>query len=224
MSNPHPITSHLKKQPAKWKHLPTKAIRVPEVFIEVIESYARKLDVGEGIEPVSPPNFSFPNTPVAPIWLGLKPSLAQLGWAILEGDERLSEPHLLDYGTIETDSKDPLAQRLAEIEKDLSDLLEQFRPARVALETPFLNTEYQGGRKLLQVLGAINATIYRYCHVLPVTIYTASWKSHLDSAKADRQEIAATVESLFNLPCLSLNASVDAIAIAYAGWCGVGNV
>ncbi len=221
MSNPNPVTHHLRKQPAKWLHIPTKVIRVPEIFVEAIESYAKKLDAGQEL-------MNFPPSPDHPpqsnTWFGLKPSISQLGWAVIEGDESLTEPHLLDYGTIETNAKDPLAQRLAEIEKDLSDLLEQFRPARVALETPFLNTEYPSGRKLLQVLGAINATIYRYCHVLPVTIYTASWKSHLDSARADREEIAGTVESLFNLPRLPLNASVDAIAIAYAGWCGVGSV
>lgn len=221
MPNPHPVTSHLRKQPPKWLHLPTKALRVPEMFVGEIEKYAKRLDAGESL-------IDCPPSTVRPtqinIWFGLKPSLAQLGWAIIEEDESLTEPHLLDYGTIETDSKDPLAKRLAEIERDLTDLLRQFCPEHVALETPFLNTEYPSGRKLLQVLGVVNATIFRCCHVLPVTLYSASWKSHLDSAKADREEIAATVESLFALTRLARDASVDAIAIAYAGCCGVGNV
>lgn len=218
MSNPHPLTTHLRKQPSFWQHLPTKAIRIPEVFAQAVINYARRLDAREESLSIPPE----PSLPCSPIWLGIKPSLSQLGWAVLEGGETLAEPRLLDYGTIETDSHDPLPQRLAEIAGDLTDLLRQFPPRHVALETPFLNTEYPNGRKLLQVLGVVNATIYHCCRFLPITVYTASWKSHLDSCQATRDDIAVTIESLFNLDHLSRDARVDAIAIAYAAWCGVG--
>lgn len=44
--NPNPKTDHLVKtqQAPKWNNLPTKAIRVPEIFLEEIESYGRSLD------------------------------------------------------------------------------------------------------------------------------------------------------------------------------------
>ncbi|GAX45764.1 UvrD/REP helicase [Tolypothrix sp. NIES-4075] len=44
--NPNPRTDHLVKtqQAPKWNNLPTKALRVPEIFLEEIESYARSLD------------------------------------------------------------------------------------------------------------------------------------------------------------------------------------
>ncbi|WP_066425116.1 UvrD-helicase domain-containing protein [Anabaena sp. 4-3] len=44
MPNYNPKTEHLIKQKAAWQHLPTKAIRVPEIFLEEIERYARWLD------------------------------------------------------------------------------------------------------------------------------------------------------------------------------------
>lgn len=47
MPNYAPKTEHLPKQKAAWQHLPTKAVRVPEVFLEEIERYARSLDQGE---------------------------------------------------------------------------------------------------------------------------------------------------------------------------------
>jgi crossover junction endodeoxyribonuclease RuvC len=89
---------------------------------------------------------------------------------------------------------------------------------------PFVNTEYPSGRKTLQALGAINAVVYRHCHVLPLSIYTPTWKGHLDSPRAERADIAAILESLFDLKHLPLNPAVDALALAYAAWCGVGQV
>ncbi|BDI20975.1 hypothetical protein ANSO36C_67770 (plasmid) [Nostoc cf. commune SO-36] len=46
MPNPHPKTEHLTKQKTTWNNLPTKAVRVPEIFLEEIEGYARSLDNG----------------------------------------------------------------------------------------------------------------------------------------------------------------------------------
>lgn len=44
MPNYHPKTEHLTKQKTTWNNLPTKAVRVPEIFLEEIEEYARSLD------------------------------------------------------------------------------------------------------------------------------------------------------------------------------------
>ncbi|MDV3002719.1 MAG: Crossover junction endodeoxyribonuclease RuvC (plasmid) [Chroococcopsis gigantea SAG 12.99] len=209
MANYRPKIDHLKKQKPKWKHLPTHAIRVPVVFSERIESFARELDN----KPEQPEKRS-------PIWMGIKPSISQLGWAFIEDTGR--EARLLDYGTSDTDPHQPLPQRLVEIEADLNELIDQFHPSHVALETPFINTSYPSGRKLLQVLGIVNAIIYRSCHCLPVNIYAPQWKSHIDSPRAERHEIAEIVQSLFDIPSLPMNSCVDAIAIAYAGYCGVG--
>lgn len=44
MPNYHPKTAQLPKQQPKWRHLPTKAIRVPEILLGDIEAYARRLD------------------------------------------------------------------------------------------------------------------------------------------------------------------------------------
>lgn len=44
MPNPHPKTEQFPKQKTKWNNLPTKATRVPEIFLEEIEKFARSLD------------------------------------------------------------------------------------------------------------------------------------------------------------------------------------
>lgn len=229
MPNPHPRLSNLNPQPPKWKHQPTGAIRIPEVFREAIADFARKLDNGESVSPE--PGAKIISRPSATVWLGIKPSISRLGWAVLEGDSDAAgtlrartEPNLVDYGTIVTAPEDPLPKRLAEIESDLMVLLEEFRPGRVGLEIPFINNEYPSGRKTLQALGVINSLIYRTCHFLPLNIHTAEWKSHLDSPRAERADIAAILECLFGLKHFPANAAADAAGIAYAAWCGLGSV
>jgi crossover junction endodeoxyribonuclease RuvC len=222
MPNPHPPLTNLRFQTPKWTHQPTLAIRVPEVFREEIAEFARKLDNGETTSP-EPTTKTIPS-PSPAVWLGIKPSISQLGWAVLEGDPDRPEPVLIDYGTIVTSAEDPLPKRLAEIESDLSALLEEFRPGRVAIETPFINSEYPSGRKTLQAIGVINAALYRVCRISPIALHTATWKSHLDSPRAERADIAAILENLFDLKHLPVNAAVDAAAIAYAARCGVGGV
>ncbi len=95
MANYRPKIDHLKKQQSKWKHKPTKAIRVPVVFSDRIESFARQLDN-------KPPQTE----KRSPIWMGIKPSISQLGWAFIEDTGR--EARLLDYGTSDTDPHQPL--------------------------------------------------------------------------------------------------------------------
>ncbi len=47
MPNPKAKTDHLPKYKSKWKHTPTKLIRVPEIYAEEVLRYARELDSGE---------------------------------------------------------------------------------------------------------------------------------------------------------------------------------
>jgi len=47
VSNPNPRTDQLPKQQPRWRNLPTRAIRVPEILLGDIERYARSLDNGE---------------------------------------------------------------------------------------------------------------------------------------------------------------------------------
>ncbi|MEM8780359.1 MAG: Holliday junction resolvase, partial [Cyanobacteria bacterium P01_G01_bin.49] len=89
MAHDNPQFKNLVPQKPNWYHLPTKAIRVPEYFVEKIKAYAITLDQRE--------TNSIPHTVR---WLGLKPSISRLGWAILEG-ETSDDPQLLDFGLIE---------------------------------------------------------------------------------------------------------------------------
>ncbi len=199
---------HLIRQKPNWNHIPTKPVRVPECFVEEITAYAHSLDQHTT------------SLTDSPRWLGIKPSISQLGWALIEG-EPTEEPSMVDFGLIETDSYHPLPYRLGEIETDLREIIQEYQPANIAIEQPFIRAEYPSTTKLLQVLGVVNLIAYRH-GCLPIMIYPATWKSNLDHPRADREDLTAIVEQLFDLQSILLNQEVDAIAVAYSAWCGLG--
>jgi hypothetical protein len=57
MANPLGSPQYLRKEPAKWKHLPTKAIRIPEVFADRLLAIASKLDASECTTELEPESF-----------------------------------------------------------------------------------------------------------------------------------------------------------------------
>ena len=71
-------------------------------------------------------------------WLGIDPGLAIIGWAVLD-ETGGAIPDILEFGTIETDKALSTPRRLLEIEKDYSELLNEFQPEAIAVEMPFFS-------------------------------------------------------------------------------------
>ena len=155
-------------------------------------------------------------------WLGIVPGLAIVGWAMLQENEQ-ELPLIIDYGTIETNKQLSTSQRLVEIETDLSELLREFKPQGIAIEMPFFNRTIKAAGGVMQALGVINLVCYRDSKIEPIFLHQASWKCHLGDGKANKKEVAEMVATLFDLETLPIDDSVDAIAIAYAGLCGLRN-
>lgn len=163
---------------------------------------------------------------VSKVWFGIDPGLAIIGWAALQETTAHSSTHcpqLLDYGIIETSKHISTAQRLTEIEQDLSQLVKEFRPGGIAIEMPFFNREIKAAGGVIQALGVISLVCYRDAQVDPIFLHQSSWKCHLGNGRASKDEVASLVSQLFALDNLPIDDSVDAIAIAYAGLCGLTN-
>lgn len=156
------------------------------------------------------------------IWLGIDPGLAIIGWAILEGKET-QMPHLIEYGTIETDKKLSTCERLVELEQDLMDLVREFQPHQAAMEMPFFSRQIKAAGGVLQAVGIINLVCYRERNLIPILLHQSSWKAHLGNGKADKKEVATILQQLFDLEVLPIDDSVDAIGIGYAAFCGLRN-
>jgi crossover junction endodeoxyribonuclease RuvC len=156
------------------------------------------------------------------LWLGIDPGIALIGWAVLEGDER-ENPQLIDYGTIQTDKQLSTPQRLGEIEKDMVALLREFAPDGVAIEMPYFGRQIKAAGGVMQAMGVINLVIYRERQLEPIFLHQSSWKCHLGNGRATKDEVAEILQQLFDLESLPIDDSLDAIGIAYAGFCGLRN-
>jgi crossover junction endodeoxyribonuclease RuvC len=156
------------------------------------------------------------------IWLGIDPGLAIVGWAVLQ-DNRDITPVLVDYGTIETSKKLSTPQRLLEIERDLKELITEYKPEEIAVEMPFFNRQIKAAGGVLQALGIISLVSCRDGGIEPIFLHQASWKCHLGNGRATKAEVSEQIKYLFGLTKLPINDAVDAIAIAYAGLSGVRN-
>jgi Holliday junction resolvasome RuvABC endonuclease subunit len=150
-------------------------------------------------------------------WLGLDPGLATVRWAMLRADTA-GNPELVDYGEIRTPARSPTAERLWELERDLSALLLQFRPTVVALEIPSRHPDFPPHTGTIEAIGVIELICYRQQQIVPLRLSPTMWKSNLGDSRADADEIAETIALIFDL---STSSRLDAIGIAYAAFCGV---
>ena len=156
------------------------------------------------------------------IWLGIDPGLAIVGWSFLQ-EMQDREARLLGYGTIETSKELTTPERLLEIEQDMIELISEYQPSHIAIEMPFFGRSIKAAGGVLQAFGVINLVCYRETGITPVYLHQSSWKCHLVSGKAKKDEVAQVVQMLFDLKTLPIDDSVDAIGIGYAGLCGLKN-
>lgn len=145
--------------------------------------------------------------------LGIDPGLSTTGYGLLEISR--GAMRAVTAGVIRTDPADAIESRLAELERDLSDLLAEFEIDEAALETVFVNQNRQSAMSVLRASGVALMALGR-CRI-GVTEYTPSQvKASLSGyGAADKQQMQRMVQSRLKLPALPTPADVaDALAIA----------
>ncbi len=183
--------------PSDWVNLPTKPVRVPEILLPQILEYSHQLDQ---------------RIPPQPLVLGIKPSISSTGWGLITDSELL-----IDYGTIETNSDDPISERLKEIYNDLSEILSEFRPRTVIVEQVYLNEDYPTTAiKTLQTMGTILAASAQF-EIVPKIVYAMQWKSQLDFARMSQDEVCDTICALFDLDLACYHHGLSGLGIALGG-------
>ncbi len=93
--------------------------------------------------------------------LGIDPGYAIVGYGLLENDNGKLRP--LDYGAVETPSKLSTTERLAMIEKQMTELVNDFAPDEIAVEELFFNTNITTGIKVAQARGVILLSCAKAC-------------------------------------------------------------
>jgi crossover junction endodeoxyribonuclease RuvC len=144
--------------------------------------------------------------------LGVDPGLRNTGWGLIEAaGSRLS---FLACGSIRTDSKTSLAERLAAIHCGLSDLIAANAPHEAAVEETFVNRDPQSTLKLGQARGAAVAALA--VKRLPVSEYAANLikKTVVGVGHAEKRQVAMMVKMLLPASDAASPDAADALAVA----------
>ncbi len=85
--------------------------------------------------------------------LGIDPGFAIVGWGVVE----YSGSHftVLGYGAIQTPAGMKMEERLSAIYRELSAIIDKYRPEQMAVEELFFNTNITTGIKVAEARGVI---------------------------------------------------------------------
>jgi len=144
--------------------------------------------------------------------LGLDPGLQKTGWGIVETrGTRLT--HIAN-GTVKSDQKKSLAERLVELHDGLTAVISEWRPQSCAVEETFVNKNPTSTLKLGQARGI--ALLVPSMAGLSVAEYTPNHvkKSVVGVGHAGKEQVDAMVRVL--LPGIQINGpdAADALAVA----------
>lgn len=149
--------------------------------------------------------------------LGIDPGLATIGIGILtaESANDLKDP---DWLTITTPAGLPLPDRLLEIEKDLSQLLADWKPELVVIEKLFFATNAKTAIDVAQARGVIVCTVakagIRIVEATPLQMKLAI----TGDGQADKLQVQTMLKLLLHLQEIPKpNDAADALALAAYG-------
>ena len=89
--------------------------------------------------------------------LGIDPGVAIVGFGVVDSEG--GTQRMVQYGAINTPANTPLATRLVQIEQDLMELIDQFKPDEVAIEELFFSKNITTGIAVAHARGVILATV-----------------------------------------------------------------
>ncbi len=146
--------------------------------------------------------------------LGIDPGLTRCGYAVVDGSSPTAAT-AVTLGVLRTPSDDPLPQRLAALAAELAALLDEYRPAAVAVEQVFFQVNVRTAMSVGQASGlALAAAWARGCEVVQyspnqVKDSVAGWGG------ADKAQVAKMVKLRLGLSTSPKPAdAADAAALA----------
>ena len=146
--------------------------------------------------------------------LGIDPGLNVTGYAAV--DFAAGEPVIVEAGTLRTDPKADLAERITQIHADLAELLGELKPALVAIEELYAHYKHPRTAILMAHARGVVLLAARQAGV-PVEDLSATHvkKSLTGNGHASKQQVQRTIQAVCNLAELPEPPDVaDALAIA----------
>lgn len=145
--------------------------------------------------------------------LGIDPGTATVGWGVVElqGGKTTS----VAYGHLSTDKNLAPEKRLAEIARDLGELVKQYEPTEAAVEELFFFKNQKTIISVAQARGVILLTLENFC--VSISGYTPlEVKQALTNyGRAEKAQVQLMVQAILKLPTLPTpDDTADALAIA----------
>lgn len=151
-----------------------------------------------------------------PIILGIDPAIASIGFGVIQGSRAI------DYGVIATSAEDPAWKRLQQIEADVIELVQTFKPDQVGIEMPFFSIKITNAGIVQQALGVILLALGKSMSIDPVKLHQAQVKSAVCYLGREKEDVQRAVMELFGLSEKPKpDDAADGLAIAYAVQTGV---
>lgn len=150
--------------------------------------------------------------------LGLDPGTATTGFGVIRSTKNGFK--LLDYGCIETSMKDPLAQRLKQIGKDILEIVTLWKPDSIAIEELFFSKNVKTAMHVAHARGAVMQKLaeegYDIHEYKPAQIKEAV----CGYGRADKKQVQRMVKIILemeDIPRPDDAADALAVAICHAG-------
>ena len=144
--------------------------------------------------------------------IGIDPGLRNLGWGVVESEgSRLS---FIACGSIHSNAKLSLADRLRELHEGLAGVIHLHMPQEAAVEETFINRDPQSALMLGQARGV--ALVVPSLAGLPVAEYAANLvkKTVVGAGHADKAQIGMMVKVLLPKSDAASPDAADALAVA----------
>ncbi len=148
------------------------------------------------------------------IILGLDPSLSCTGWGVIrtEGSRLI---HLAN-GQVKTDPKAPMAERLAQLYREVAAVIAEHSPDRAAAEEIFANKNPQSTLKLAQARGCVLSA----CGAAGLSVgeHAARLvkKAVVGIGAAEKPQVQAMLKILLPGAAIAGADAADALAVAIA--------
>lgn len=145
--------------------------------------------------------------------LGIDPGIQKVGYCFLENKD--DSVKVLDYGLIETPSKNSLPERILMIVEDLLFLCKKFKPQECAIEKIFFAKNTKTAISVAEARGAIIYGLLNYG--LKINEYTplqvkVAITGYGNATKDQIQKVVTMILNLQNVP--TQDDAADAIAIS----------
>ena len=145
--------------------------------------------------------------------LGIDPGVAIVGFGVVDHEKGQSK--MVQYGAINTRAGLPLATRLVQIESDLMQLIQHFRPDEISIEELFFSKNITTGIAVAHARGVILCTAEK-CGI-PIYEYTPMQvkQAVVGYGLAEKHQVMDMVRRLLKLKAIPKpDDAADALAVA----------